>query len=299
MIMVTALSKLVLSWLDFDHSTKEKLSASAGDYFGKGILALILLAGFGILIIRLRRELCKKATRQSLHPFDRENTLPQNVPPFPADNGTRIVQTKNGKKKGCIILVVILVMLPIFAITFIWYLASEYEKQPKKPGQLAVYQANQFIGTYNETEACGNTPEATELGGEFARTLRIARGYLITEGRTGVGDRTEGRFLTYCFLTEESAAFIVHVPGLRNFSADAKLTLEETAWNVATHAITLKHPQVKKLALGIKGDLDYSSIVTGSVNPEVPLKGVEARHPTFPDKPLWPYFIDAVQIEPK
>lgn len=117
----------------------------------------------------------------------------------------------------------------------------------------------------------------------------------MTDRKLGFGDTTHGRFLTYCFLEKESAVFIVHVPGLRNFSDDAKLTLEETAWSLATRVIAEKHPEVKKLALGIKGQLDYSSIVTGAIDSEDPLKGIETRHPSFKDEALWPYFIDAGQ----
>ena len=51
------------------------------------------------------------------------------------------------------------------------------------------------------------------------------------------------------------------------------------------------HPEVKHLALGIKGAVNYSSILTGTVNHEGPLKGIEVRHPLHSTKPLWPFFV--------
>ena len=294
MILVTALTKFILGWFNFDNLTKEKLSASAGEYFGMGILGLLLAIGFVSMVSQLRKELRDKQIKQPPGPplLIAESYSPptKSPPPLPSDR-TATVQTGRTKKKGCITALVVVSILPLLAFAVIWYFASEYEKQPKKPGQVATDEADNFISAYKSTEASGNTPEAIELGVEFARNLRVSRGVLIADGKAGFGDMTHGRFLTYCFLTDESAALIVHVPGLRKFSDDAKLTLEETAWTIATNAIVSKRPQVKKIALGIKGDLDYSSIVTGIINQEEPLKGIETRHPTFPNKALWPYFI--------
>jgi hypothetical protein len=198
-----------------------------------------------------------------------------------------------------LIVITILASIPIGACVGIWYLASLYDKRPKVPGQIEIERAEDFIGAFKNIEAGGNAQESIEAGAEFARSLRIARGMLIEDGKPGFGDMTNGRFLTYCFLTKESAAFIVHVPGIRNFSESAKLTLEESAWTIATQTIRANNLQVKQLALGIKGDLNYSSILTGTVNLEDPLKGIEVHHPTVSDEALWPYFIASGKSESK
>lgn len=164
MILVSALTKFILGWFDFDNHTKDKFSESAGEYFGKGVLGLILLAGFIILVIQLRKESSGKRSKP-----------PSNPPPIPDDRPPPL-QTSITKKKGCITALIILSMLPLMGVAMIWYLASEYEKLPKKPGQLAAEQASEFIDTYHGTEGGGNTAEGIELAAEFARNLRVARG---------------------------------------------------------------------------------------------------------------------------
>ena len=52
--------------------------------------------------------------------------------------------------------------------------------------------------------------------------------------------------------------------------------------------ITLKS---RDFALGIKGSMNYCSILTGTVNGKAPLKGIESRHPVTSTKPLWPFFV--------
>lgn len=116
---------------------------------------------------------------------------------------------------------------------------------------------------------------------------------MFTEGKANSTSFSKGRFLTYCFLQQDSVAILVHVPELRRYTDDAKLTMEEYAWSIATSYASSKHPGVKTLALGIKGALNYSSIITGTVNDKEPLKGIGVRHPTASTEPLWPYFLSS------
>ena len=51
----------------------------------------------------------------------------------------------------------------------------------------------------------------------------------FTEGKSGGVSLSQGHFITYCSLTPERCAFIVHVPELRNFAPDAQVTLGEMA----------------------------------------------------------------------
>ena len=57
MISVTAITKIVLGWLDIDEASKESISNNAGEYVGKGILGFILLIGFILLGRQLIAEL--------------------------------------------------------------------------------------------------------------------------------------------------------------------------------------------------------------------------------------------------
>ena len=194
-------------------------------------------------------------------------------------------------KKGCLISIGSLILVVIAGIVTIWSLATQYEKQPKQPGEAELWAAEAFILAYESSESSGNTPEAVTFADQFSRSLRVSRQYMFTEGKAGSTSFTKGRFLTYCFLRDDSVAVLVHIPELRRYTDDAKLTLEEYAWGLATSYVSSKHPKVKKIALGIKGVLNYASIITGVVDDKEPLKGIEVRHSTTSTKPLWPFFL--------
>ena len=194
-------------------------------------------------------------------------------------------------KKGCLIAVGSVIALALAGIVTIWVLADQYEKQPKKPGEAELWAAERFIDAYEGSEASGNTPEAVAFAEQFSRSLRVSRQFMFSEGKAGSMSLSKGRFLTYCFLREDSAAIVVHVPELRRYTDDAKLSLEELAWGLATGYAAAHHPDIQKLALGVKGALNYSAILTGHVNDKEPLKGIEARHPSTSSKALWPFFL--------
>jgi hypothetical protein len=202
-------------------------------------------------------------------------------------------------KKGCLITLGIAVTLFIAAIVAIYVLAAQYERRPKLPGEAETNAAEDFIREYKDKEASGNSADAIAFATEFARDLRVSRQILFSEGKAGAISLSKGRFLTYCFLKDDSLTILVHVPELRRYTDDAKLTLEEYAWTLATTFASAKHPEVKRLALGIKGVLDYSSVVTGVINKAQPLKGIEVRHPVLSSRPLWPFFAPVNNVPAK
>jgi hypothetical protein len=193
-------------------------------------------------------------------------------------------------KKGCLIAVGVVGLMVLAGIASIWILAARYDKRPKAPGEAELFAAEEFIRANGDSEAAGNTPEAIALATDFARDLRVSRQVLFTEGKAGSASISKGRFLTYCFLRNESAALIVHVPELRRYTDDAKLSMEEYAWTLAATSIASKHPEVKRMALGVKGVMNYSAIITGTVNKDDPQHGIEKRHPIVSTQPLWPFF---------
>ncbi len=202
-------------------------------------------------------------------------------------------------KKGCLIPIGSLIGLAVAGVITIWVLADRYEKQPKRPGEAELWSAENFIRAYVASESSGNTPEAVAFADQFSRSLRVSRQFMFTEGKADSTSLSKGRFLTYCFLREDSAAILVHIPELRRYTDDAKLTLEEFAWSLATGYAASKHPDVKRLAIGVKGALNYSAILTGFVNDKEPLKGIEVRHPITSTTPLWPFFLTpGTQSEP-
>jgi hypothetical protein len=103
---------------------------------------------------------------------------------------------------------------------------------------------------------------------------------------------SKGFFLTYCFISQESVALIVHVPDLWNYADDAQVTLSEHAWALATEEARAKVPKATRLAVAVRGVLNYSAIMTGTIsNDDEPLNDLRTRHPVHSTKALYPYFI--------
>lgn len=289
MIAVSALAKWILTWLHFDKQTIDEISRRAGDSFGVGCLIFLLIFGcIGLVLVKNKRPAEVRSALAGPPPLPRETTAAANHP-LPA---TPPVQAHRGcGAKGCLIAAGACAILLALGYGTLTYFASEYEKRPKQPGEEEFWKAENFIRSFDGREATGNDPDAEKLAQDFARQLRVTRQFMFTESNGGFGDLTKGRFLTYCSKKPDSVAFIVHVPGLSGFSEDAKLTLEEHAWTLATGLVEKAFPEVHGMALGLKGDLNYSAILTGSVNSKEPLQGVEKRHPLYSSKVLWPYFI--------
>ena len=185
----------------------------------------------------------------------------------------------------------ICLLLLVLGIGGIYILADQYEKRPKKPGEAELLAAEEFTRVYEFTEGSGNSPEAIKLAEYVARNLRVSRQFLFSEGRSDVLSSSKGRFLTYCHLKEDSVVFIVHVPGLRNFTDDAQLSLFEWVWSLASTHVASEHPNVTRLAIGVRGVMDYSAIYTGTIDRSEASSGIEIRHSPRSEEVLWPYFI--------
>ena len=202
----------------------------------------------------------------------------------------------NGCLKGCMLVGVGVIALLLAGVLAIYLMAREYEKRPKSPGEAELVAAEDFILAYEGSEASGNTPEAITFAKDYARDLRISRQMLFTEGKEGSVSLTKGYFLTYCFEGEDSLAIVVHVPELRHYANDAKVSLGEYAWTLAVPKVRSQFPHVKRLAVGLKGMLDYSTIFEGHVIADGdPLEGIQKRHTPASSEALWQFFKPALK----
>lgn len=162
---------------------------------------------------------------------------------------------------------------------------------PKKPGEGELWAAEDFIRSYKDKEASGNTPEAIAFAENYAKTLRTSRELLFTEGKKGGLSLTKGHFLTYCFQKDDSLAVLVHVPELRRYTPEAKASLAEFSWMLASAETRKRFPNIKHLAVALKGTLNYGAIFTGTVTTGTDsLKDIQKRHPETDSEALWIYF---------
>ncbi len=209
------------------------------------------------------------------------------ISPRPAVRRTRF--------RGCLTAALIsAVVLPLLVLGAIWWLAHLYEKGPKKPGEAeymdVVYKQ---LTVYSGKEGMGNSAEAEQMAREFARKLRAGRHMFFTEGSRSLLSLTDGHFLTFCSETSNRCAFVVHVPQLRYYTPEAKTSIGELAWVLATEQVLLTstNRNIEKLALGIRGALGMHQILLGPVNAShKPLDNLQEKKPGHEEEALYPFF---------
>jgi len=168
---------------------------------------------------------------------------------------------------------------------------STPKEQP--PGAAELQAAEHLITTKSKGVTHGNTPEAREMALEFSRISDEMRGALIEEGKSPKVSLTGGEFLTYCQVSEHGTAFLVHVPGLRKFTDEAKQVMAEASWFAANQAVAGMNPPPKNLAVGMRGMILYETILLGAPSKDLendPTGGVVSRHPSHESQVLRPFF---------
>ncbi|MEM7013883.1 MAG: DUF4190 domain-containing protein [Verrucomicrobiota bacterium] len=120
--------------------------------------------------------------------------------------------------------------------------------------------------------AHGNSAEAEALAEQFSARLKMMRKLGIEGGDEDPGfSLSGGEFLTFCQLDEDSCAFLVRVPDLRNFEQDAKDFINESAWSVAQQLLKDSSlPDGADLAVATKGVILYDEINIGKHYKEIP-----------------------------
>jgi hypothetical protein len=115
------------------------------------------------------------------------------------------------------------------------------------------------------------------LAADFSRALKDARQELFTRGfPIDLLDFSKGHFMTWCELHDGGCAFIVHVPGLREFEhgltakVDARRLLAQAAWKTAQGVVASHHAATPgmELAVGLRGAALYGPIMLGYVKAE-------------------------------
>ena len=138
-----------------------------------------------------------------------------------------------------------------------------------EPGEAAFDQANGRLTNNNKQFAFGNGPVATELAQKFNERMRLMLkvGFKNRASNSSVDDD----IITYVNLTDDSAAFLIYIPGLRSYKEDAQGTLLDVAWPLARGRVKELEPQVdRKLAIGLRGTLLYGASAFGSSGMDEP-----------------------------
>ncbi len=187
-------------------------------------------------------------------------------------------------KKGMIGAVCGVLGLAIFG--GMMYLGSQNAKA-STPAQTRLNEAERHVISSTDGEWSGNTASAKSMAAKLSAQLKQADSEMFEwkDGKKPKLSLSNEKFITHCFVTDTSCAFVVHVPGYRKYEDDAKTALAEIAWMIARSVgeeSGLK-PDTR-LAVGLRGSLLYGAVMTGTV------ADAEAATQTTSGDDLLPYF---------
>ena len=222
------------------------------------------------------------------------------MPKQPADEPLQFDRSKlrkSGGKSSSPVLKILLALLAggflLFACCAGWFAYNVYQgfetarlRQADKADPIATTEdafqaANRQIAVNTGSAARGNSDEAIKLAGEFSRNIHALReAYFTKRKKEPLFTLSDGEFLTYCRLDDESCVFLVHVPDLRKFTKDAKSDLADLAWATAQMVVrsNVELPP-SRLAVGLRGALLYDTAMVGVLQPEheQASDGIESR----------------------
>lgn len=171
-------------------------------------------------------------------------------------------------------------------ILLIGYCASDRKDYP---GKAEFEKPNSLITTNSKGTAHGNTEAAKQAAAEFASIIKPLQAAFFTGG-SGKSFASGGDFVTYCRHNPDSAAFIVHVPELRNYkdakTRDAIAMLAWTAANQAAKELTFT-TESPAIIVGLRGFGSYGPIWSGKLGGEADTKTDEIDEV----RRLYPFFI--------
>ncbi len=142
----------------------------------------------------------------------------------------------------------------------------------RTPGAAELTEAAKLIIGSSGGMAHGNTAEAKALAERVAKEMKIIRETMFTKGKANWKDDlslTKGEFVVFCQLNEDSCAFLIHVPKMRNFTTSAKDSLVEFAYVTAASVLdTAQTPHAQKLAVATRGYLLFDRVLIGDYQPQ-------------------------------
>jgi len=154
------------------------------------------------------------------------------------------------------------------------------------PGHDEFHEANRQIMIHNGPTAFGNVPKAVELARVFSDAQKAARATLFEGGKRGDLSLAKGEFLTYCRLSDPACVFLVHVPEMRQYSADARETLRTLSWAMARRALRDKGLTPDRLVVALRGAVLFDSISIGTPDGQPTVHAGTLVDSTM----LYPYF---------
>ena len=137
-----------------------------------------------------------------------------------------------------------------------------------KPGEAELHDATRKIISARLGTVHGNTAAAKILATNLSAELKNFEAAALTGADKNSSLLTDGQFLVFCQLSEEGCAFLIHVPQMKRYTHEAAEAMAKFAYVDACKILDkADQPNVHKLAIAIRGDLLYDSVLIGDYKP--------------------------------
>ena len=135
---------------------------------------------------------------------------------------------------------------------------------PRRPGEVEFKAANARIGAAAAGDS-GNTTEAAKLASTMSGAMKVFRAGNFEQAKEKSWMDEHDQFKTYCDLTRDHCVFLIHVPELRRFDAEAQKSFGQAAWMAAQTLLdkTRTNTPGLRLAVGLRGIAAYNRVLTG------------------------------------
>ncbi len=207
---------------------------------------------------------------------------PRLAPPPPTVTGSHRVLKSS---PAVTVLSILLIACSIAFLAFV-ALTPEARNQPRRraarggdaepsPGAQAVdafHAANEKVLTSQGQTAFGNSPAARAMAEKAAEAMRGLMALLKADGAPSDAlSLTKGESLVFVEARQGKVCFLVHFPGLRNYSEATVRTLVKLVWKIASGIATRAYGGGNvEVAVGLRGVLLYGGVGVGSVSAAEP-----------------------------
>jgi hypothetical protein len=178
--------------------------------------------------------------------------------------------------------------LTVLWMLFVFRDSDSQQELATVPGAAQFELAEKKIDSDRDGVGLGNTREARSLAESYSASMDAL--HKATFKRKGADLELKGDYVTWCELQEGRCAFLVHVPEYRKFTADAKKSLAELAWQAAQSAVQDTLDPGDELAVGLKGDILWGDIMVGSTVADEEIEDTSPDRTTSSEEALYAFF---------
>ena len=193
--------------------------------------------------------------------------------------GFKLPRMGHSMKKFLLIGCGVVVVPPVLFVAFIVFYATfnsealeearRREAEGPTSSEDVFDKANRTITSSGGGHAYGNTETAIVMADQYSVMMKSMSDEMFSGGKQRAISLTDGKFLTYCQSNEDSCAFLVHVPQLRQYKGEVRDALSSIAWTVA-RAVAAESglPEDARLGVGLRGTFLYGPVMVAPIATE-------------------------------